>query len=91
MEIIEFFNSCIKNNSKTLTIIDKLIKDFGYNIKTDNMENDIRTVILYNYYKGTIKIIAKRLYKEDYFEIIEYTELYHKYFNEVKKYEIYTK
>jgi hypothetical protein len=55
------------------------------------MENDIRTVILYNYYYGSIKIIAKRLYNEDYSEIIEYTELYHKYFNEVKKYEIYTK
>jgi hypothetical protein len=91
MEIIDFFNSCIKNNSKTLTIIDKLIKDFKYNIKSDNMENDIRTVILHNYYYGTIKIIVKLLYKEDYFEIIEYTELYHKYFNEVKKYEIYTK
>jgi hypothetical protein len=91
MEIIDFFNSCIKNNSKTITIIDKLIKDFKYNIKSDNMENDIRTVILYNYYYGSIKIMAKRLYNEDYSEIIEYTELYHKFYNEFKKYEIYTK
>jgi hypothetical protein len=89
MELDDFINNAIKNNIKIFTIIDKLIKNFGYSINNDSVENDVRTVILNNFLYGNIKIVCKKLYKKDSLEIIEYSELYHKYYNEIKKYEIY--
>jgi len=89
MELSDFINNAIKNNIKIFVIIEKLIKNFGYTINNDSVENDVRTVILNNFLYGNIKIISKKLYKKDSLEIMEYSELYHKYYNEIKKYEIY--
>jgi hypothetical protein len=92
MDVNTFLNSCKNNNKQLYIIIDNLIKNFKYSIKTDNIENDVRTVILHNYYYGNIEIISKRLFKKDDTpETVEYSEIYYKDYNKIKIYEIYTK
>lgn len=91
MEIEDFLDNYMPKIKNSYVIIEKLLNDYGYYITKDTIENDVRTIILNNYYFGNIKIISKRFFRENYMGTIEYSEIYYYKYTNPKIYETYTR
>lgn len=76
-KIHEIFQIFINENKTCCNLIEKLLDDYNYVLRSDSCKNDERTIMLESYIHGSIVIKSKFIYDDKLNKIIEMINITH--------------